>query len=153
MEKIGRVIDNKFDEALEMMLENGMNSVLTSLPVIGSPSEVIGLDCGIGDPNRYIVTRPCLDGQSVGFDIGNPELGEINCTSWLVQIPRTLGDKRRMEDLSDGAFDGDLLLVDGEKEIVINMSLLEMLGNRAVRACSFELSGLRVAERITLPEL
>lgn len=43
METIGEVIDKKFDEALEMMLENGTNSVLTSLPVIGSPSEIIGL--------------------------------------------------------------------------------------------------------------
>ncbi len=153
MEKIGEVIDKKFDEALRMMIEDDTNSVITSKPIMGSSSELIGLDCENEQPNRYIISRPCLDGRTVGFDFGYPDIGEVNCTSWLFKIPRNLGDKRKMENLPIEAFHGGLYLIDEKKEIVIDMSIIEPLGRRAIISYCYELSGLRVIENIPLPEL
>ena len=153
MENISEVIDKKFDEALRMMIEEDTNSVITSKPIMGSSNEVIGLDCESGQPNRYIISRPCLDGRTVGYDFGDPDIGEINCTSWLFKMPRTLGDKRKMENLPIEAFHGDLFLIDGKKEIIVDMTIIEPLGKRAVMSYCYELSGLRVIENIPLPEL
>ena len=146
MSELGKVIDAKFDEALGMMFEKGTNSVITGKTVIGPIHEVIGLDCEIGDPNRYIISRPCLDGKTVGFDFGDTDNDEINATSWMVQMPRTLGDRRRIEDLPVEAIHGDLFLVDGEKDVILRLEMLEPLAKTAIRAITFELSGLRVAE-------
>ena len=153
MDKIGEVIDKKFDEALRMMIEDDTNSVITSKPIMGSSSELIGLDCENEQPNRYIISRPCLDGRTVGFDFGDPGIGEVNCTSWIFQMPRNLGDKRKMENLPIDAFNGSLYLVDGEREIIIDMRIIFPLGRRAIMSYCYELSGLRVIENIPLPEL
>jgi hypothetical protein len=149
MGELGEVIDEKFDEALGMMLEKGNDSVLTANTIIGSAHEIIGLDCEIGQPNRYILSRPCIDGHSVGFDFGDTETGEIDGTSWMVQIPRTLGDKRRIEDLPVEAMHGDIFLIDSEKEVILQLEMLKPLAKTAIKAITFELSGLRVAEDMT----
>ena len=146
MDKLGEVIDTKFDEALGIMLEKGNNSVLTGKPLMGSAHEIIGLDCEIGQPNRYILSRPCIDGHDVSFDLGDSETDEIDGTSWMVQMPRNLGDRRRMEDLPVEAMHGDIFIVDGEKEVILRIEMLEPLAKTAIKAITFELSGLRVAE-------
>lgn len=149
MKMIGEVIDDKFGEAFEVMLDKGTNAVLTSKPVMGSTHEVIGLDCEIGQPNRYILSRPVLDGQTVGFDFGDLDMGEIDGSSWMVQIPRNLGDKRKMENLPVEAIHGDIFLVDGEKEVVLRLETQELLAKTAIKAMTFEISGLRVVEDIS----
>lgn len=146
MDKIGKVIDDKFDEALGIMLDKGTAAVVSNESMMGSAHEVIGLDCEIGQSNRYVVSRPCLDGHSVGFDYGDEKVGEIDGSSWMVQIPRNLGDRRKMEDLPVEAMHGDIFLIDGEKEVILRLKMLEPLAKTAIKAITFELSGLRVAE-------
>jgi|GEM_PF-1321474 len=149
MKRIGEVIDDKFDEAFEVMLDKGTSSVLKNKPLMGPAHEVIGLDCEIGQPNRYIISRPVLDGHTVGFDFGDSEIGKINGTSWMVQIPRNYGDKRQMEHLPVEAIHGEMFLVDGEKEVVLRLEAQESLAKTAIKAITFEISGLRVAEDIS----
>lgn len=67
----------------------------------------------------------------------------------MIRIARNLGDKRALEDLPVEALHGELFIVDGEKEVILRIEMLEPLAKTAIKAIIFELSGLRVVEDTT----
>lgn len=148
MSEIGEVLENKFSEAYQMMNYDGENAVHADMSLLGQMNEIIGLDCEIRQPNRYIVSKSGIDDSPPTFEFKDVGM-VISSNYWLVKIPRKLGDNRSFEDLPEEAFQGSLFMIDVNRDLVVPVIPCDDTAEKlCTRALSRELESLRVAKTI-----
>ena len=150
MSEIGEVIEDKFSEAYYLMNYHGENSVITDRSILGQMNEIIGLDCEVRQPNRYLVSKSGIDDSPPTFEFKDVRM-VFGSNYWLVKIPRKLGDTRSFEDLPEEAFQGSLYTIDSSKDLIVPIIPSETTADEiCTRALSRELASLRVAKNIPL---
>lgn len=142
MANIGEIIDDKFDAAVQMSL-TGMDSIRASVPMLGPPVEVIALDSYEAPESRCLLTRPCLGPATI-------TVNGVEIFSFGVEIPRTLGDKRRFEELPQDAIEGNMFFVGTKQDNSIHIAGDINPSWLTVEGLGYALSGMRVVERIPL---
>ncbi len=155
MSEIADVLDSKFEVALELSWDK-QGAVLTQDAFLYDLRyELIGLDCEQGGAFRYVVSRGSIDTQPVSLGagvVGNPQ--DMDVTHQIIRIPRTQGDNRRLEDLSQDILTGTVLLIDGQANAGIELGLESasprVLGALALNELALEIAGLRVAESLPI---
>lgn len=142
MANIGEIIDDKFDAAVQMSL-TGMDTIRASVPMLGPPVEVIALDSHKGPESRCLLSRPCLGPATI-------TVNGVEIFSFGVEIPRTIGDKRRFEELPQDAIEGNMFLVGTRQDSSINIAGDINPSWLTVEGLSYALSCMRVVEKIPL---